>query len=489
MTKARKAVGEKVILDDVTMSFYPGAKIGVVGPNGAGKSTILKIMAGMDQPSNGEARIAPGASVGILLQEPPLNEEKTVLGNVEEGAGEIKAKLDRYNADLRGDGRAGRRLRRAAGGDGQAPGGDRPRRRVGPRRPARAGDGRAALPAAGRRRHRPVRWRAPPGGPVQAAPAEARPAPARRADQPPRRRVGAVAGAAPGRIPGCRPGRDPRPVLPRQRRRVDRRGRPRPALPLPGQLLDLPGEEVRTAAGAGQEGRQAAEAPQGRARVGAVQPQGPPGEVQGAPRALRGDGGRGRPHPEAGLRGDPDPAGPAAGVDGHRGQGPQEGLRRADPHRRPLVLVAAQRDRRGHRPQRGRQDHPVQDHRRVRGAGRRRREDRRDGEDLLRRPGPLRARPQEEPLGDGLRRSGLPQGRQRRDPLPRLRLAVRVQGPGPAEGDGGPLRRRAQPAQPRAHPQAGRQPAPARRADQRPRRRDARLTGERAARVPRAAPW
>jgi ATP-binding cassette ChvD family protein len=97
MTKARKAVGEKVILDDVTMSFFPGAKIGVVGPNGAGKSTILRIMAGMDQPSNGEARIAPGATVGILLQEPPLNEEKTVLGNVEEGAGEIKAKLDRYN--------------------------------------------------------------------------------------------------------------------------------------------------------------------------------------------------------------------------------------------------------------------------------------------------------------------------------------------------------------------------------------------------------
>jgi ATP-binding cassette ChvD family protein len=98
MTKARKAHNEKVILDDVTMSFLPGAKIGVVGPNGAGKSTILKIMAGLDQPSNGEAWLAPGATVGILLQEPPLNEEKTVLGNVEEGAGEIKAKLDRYNA-------------------------------------------------------------------------------------------------------------------------------------------------------------------------------------------------------------------------------------------------------------------------------------------------------------------------------------------------------------------------------------------------------
>ena len=80
MTKARKAHNEKVILDDVSMSFYPGAKIGVVGPNGAGKSTILKIMAGLDQPSNGEAWLAPGATVGILLQEPPLNEDKTVLG-------------------------------------------------------------------------------------------------------------------------------------------------------------------------------------------------------------------------------------------------------------------------------------------------------------------------------------------------------------------------------------------------------------------------
>jgi len=98
MTKARKAHGDKVILDDVTMSFYPGAKIGVVGPNGAGKSTILHIMAGLDQPSNGEARLSPGYSVGILLQEPPLNEDKTVLGNVEEGLGQIKADVDRFNA-------------------------------------------------------------------------------------------------------------------------------------------------------------------------------------------------------------------------------------------------------------------------------------------------------------------------------------------------------------------------------------------------------
>ncbi|GAB6901731.1 energy-dependent translational throttle protein EttA [Kineosporia succinea] len=98
MRKARKAHGDKVILDDVTLSFLPGAKIGVVGPNGAGKSSVLKIMAGIDQPSNGDVRLDPDATVGILMQEPELNESKTVLGNVEEGVGEIKGKLDRFNA-------------------------------------------------------------------------------------------------------------------------------------------------------------------------------------------------------------------------------------------------------------------------------------------------------------------------------------------------------------------------------------------------------
>jgi ATP-binding cassette ChvD family protein len=97
MIKARKAHGDKVILDDVTLAFYPGAKIGVVGPNGAGKSTVLKIMAGIENASNGEARLSEGYSVGILLQEPPLDETKTVLGNVEEGVGPLKAKIDRFN--------------------------------------------------------------------------------------------------------------------------------------------------------------------------------------------------------------------------------------------------------------------------------------------------------------------------------------------------------------------------------------------------------
>jgi len=96
MHNVRKAVGDKVILDNVTLSFFPGAKIGVVGPNGAGKSTMLKLMAGLDKPNNGDANLAKGAPVGILLQEPPLTEDKTVRENVEEAVGDIKAKLARF---------------------------------------------------------------------------------------------------------------------------------------------------------------------------------------------------------------------------------------------------------------------------------------------------------------------------------------------------------------------------------------------------------
>ncbi|MGO1489078.1 MAG: energy-dependent translational throttle protein EttA [Arachnia sp.] len=98
MYQVRKAVGEKVLLDNVTLSFLPGAKIGVVGPNGAGKSTLLKIMAGMDRPNNGDAELAKGATVGILMQEPPLDEDKTVLENVQLAVAETKGLMDRFNA-------------------------------------------------------------------------------------------------------------------------------------------------------------------------------------------------------------------------------------------------------------------------------------------------------------------------------------------------------------------------------------------------------
>src|SRR5687768_11981184 len=97
LRNVRKAHGDKVVLDNVTLSFLHGAKTGVVGPNGTGKSSLLKIMAGLDRANNGDAILDPGATVGMLQQEPPLSEGKTVLENVEEAVGEIKGKLDRYN--------------------------------------------------------------------------------------------------------------------------------------------------------------------------------------------------------------------------------------------------------------------------------------------------------------------------------------------------------------------------------------------------------
>ena len=97
MYQARKAVGDKVILDDVTLSFYPGAKIGVVGPNGMGKSTLLKVMAGLEEVSNGDARLTPGYTVGILQQEPPLDEDKTVLENIQMAFADVLAKVARFN--------------------------------------------------------------------------------------------------------------------------------------------------------------------------------------------------------------------------------------------------------------------------------------------------------------------------------------------------------------------------------------------------------
>lgn len=97
MYQARKAHGDKVILDDVTLSFYPGAKIGVVGPNGMGKSTLLKIMAGVEEVSNGDARLTPGYTVGLLPQEPPLDEDKTVIENVRQAFGDLMAKVERFN--------------------------------------------------------------------------------------------------------------------------------------------------------------------------------------------------------------------------------------------------------------------------------------------------------------------------------------------------------------------------------------------------------
>ena len=220
MQNVRKAHGDKVVLDNVSGSFLPGAKIGVVGPNGAGKSTILKIMAGIEQPSNGEARLMPGFTVGLLAQEPRLDEDKTVLENVEDGVRETKDMMVRFNeiaekmaTDYSDDlmeemGKLQEQL-----------------------------DHRGAWDLDSQLEQAMDALRCPPGdasvdslsGGEKRRVAlcrlllsrTARPAAARRAHQPPGRRERAVAGAAPRQLPRRRHGRHTRPVLPRPRRAVD----------------------------------------------------------------------------------------------------------------------------------------------------------------------------------------------------------------------------------------------------------------------------
>ena len=187
--------------------------------------------------------------------------------------------------------RPGLRHGRPHGRDGQAPGRDRRRRRLGYRFQARPGHGR---PAAARFRHagqRTFRRRAPPRGPVQAAARGSRPAAARRAHEPPGRRVDPVARALPAQLPGRGACRHTRSLLPGQRCRVDLRGRPRPPLSLQGQLLHVSGDQGRPYRGTGQPRRQARQAHGGRARVGAQLAQGPSGQEQGPSGPLRGDGG------------------------------------------------------------------------------------------------------------------------------------------------------------------------------------------------------
>ena len=295
MVRARKAVGDKLILDDVTMSFFPGAKIGVVGPNGAGKSTILKIMAGLDTPSNGEARLSPGYSVGILMQEPSSTRSKTVLENVQEGVGEIKAKVDRFNEISMAMAEPDADFDTLLAEMGIAAGGDRRGGCLGPRLPARAGDGCAAH---ARPATRPVRNLS--GGekrrvaltklllqkpdlllldePTNHLDAES----VLWLEQHLAKYHGAVLAVTHDRY-----------FLDHVAEWIAEVDRGH-LYPYEGNYSTYLREEGRTPRGAGQERREARQAPVERTRVGAQQRQGPPGQVEGASRSLRRDG---RPRP------------------------------------------------------------------------------------------------------------------------------------------------------------------------------------------------
>ncbi len=280
LRRARKAHGDKVILDDVTLSFLPGAKIGVVGPNGAGKSTLLKIMAGMEDRVQRRCDAVAWLHGGDPGTGAALDESKNVLENVENGVAATKALMARFNeisealADPEADydtllaemGKLQEELdhRNAWDLDAQLEQAMDALRCPPP-------DADVSVLSGGERRRVAL---------CKLLLQKARPAAARRADQPPRRRERAVARAAPGEVPR-HGGRDhPRPVLPGQRGPVDPRTRPRPRLPLRGQLLHLPGDQGVPAEGRGGQGCETAQAPDRRTGLGAFQPQGAAGEEQ-----------------------------------------------------------------------------------------------------------------------------------------------------------------------------------------------------------------
>ncbi|MNZ79827.1 hypothetical protein D3C78_984400 [compost metagenome] len=268
----------------------------------------------------------------------------------------------------------------------------------------------------------------------------ARHAAAGRTDQPPGRRLGGLAGALPPRLPRHRGGDHPRPLLPRQRRRLDSRTRPRPGHPLRGQLLAVAGIQGRPSGPGVQAGSLPRQGHEGRAGVGAPGRQGPPGQVQGAPAALRGNAVAGIPEAQRDQR-DLHPGRSAPGRQGHRVQRRVQGLRRPPADRRPELQPAQGRHRRRDRRQRRGQVDPVPHDPRPRAAGLRDHRHRRERADRQRRPEPRKPRRQQDRVGAGFRRLRHDQGRQLRGAVARLRRPLQLQGRRPAEVRQGPLRR------------------------------------------------
>ena len=262
---------DKRVLENIHLSFYPGAKIGVIGANGSGKSSLLRIMAGVDTTFAGEAKPHPGTRIGYFAQEPDLGAAKTVWDAVSEGVQETQALITRFEeiSNKLGEPMDDDAMTDAARRAGVAAGQDRRGRRVEPRPPRRARDGRAPRAAEGRRDRAPLRRREAPRRALPAPPLAPGHAAPRRADQPPRRRVGRLARALPPRVPGHRRRGHARSLLPRQRRRVDPRARSRARLPVRGQLLRLARAEVRAPRAGGEAGVGAPAQAEAGARVGA----------------------------------------------------------------------------------------------------------------------------------------------------------------------------------------------------------------------------
>ena len=330
MRDLRKVVPPKrEILRGIHLAFFPGAKIGVLGANGAGKSTLLRIMAGVDPDFLGEARPADGIRIGYLPQEPATGSRQDRPRQHRGGRGDDPGPPPSLRGGQRALRRAdvGRRHGEAPRRAGPPPGRHRGDRRLGAGPDGRDGDGRPPRPARRPGGAHALRGRGAPRRALPPAPRAAGHAAPRRADQPPRRGVGGLARALPAGVPGHGRGGHPRPLLPRQRRRVDPGARPRPRHPLAGELLLLARAEAGAAGARGEGGgRPPADS---RARAG-MDPDGAaraPGQEQGAGHRLR------EPAPAGGRAADRrhrdrHPARPAARRRRGGGRAPVEGLRR-----------------------------------------------------------------------------------------------------------------------------------------------------------------
>ena len=432
MRKVRKAHGDKVILDDVTLNFLPGAKIGVVGPNGAGKSSVLRIMAGLDQPNNGDAFLAPGATVGILHAGAPAGRGPRPCARTSRRAFAIKAKLNRYNevAELMATDYTDELMEEMGQLQEELDAAD-------------AWDIDSQLEQAMDALRCP-----PPDEPVTHLSGGER------------RRVALckLLLSKPDLLLLDEPTNhlDAESVLWLEQHLADYQGailavthdryfldnvaewileldRGR-AYPVRGQLLHLPGEEGRAPRGAGPQGRRSCrsgckeELAWVRSGAKARQAKSKARLRRYEEMAAEAEKTRKLDFEEIQI-----PTGPRLGNLVVEVEHLDKGFDGRIADQGPVVHAAAQRHRRRHRPQRRRQDHAVQDDRRARGARQRHGQGRRDGQAELRRPEPRRHRPEEERLGGRLRRAGLHRGRPERDAVAGLRVGVRVQGPRPAE--------------------------------------------------------
>ena len=376
MYKVRKAHGDKVILDDVTLSFLPGAKIGVVGPNGAGKSSVLKIMAGLDQASNGDADARRRRHVGLLQQEPPLDETKTVRENVEDAVADLRATLARFeevsaamgepDADfdtlLAEQGELMEKIEHAEGWELDSrieqamdalrcPPGDEP-----------------VTHLSGGERRRVALCKLLLEQPDLLLLDE----PTNHLDAESVQWLEQHLAKYPGAVLAVTHDRYFLDNVAEWILELDR-GRAYPYEGNYSTYLEKKAERLKVQGKKDQKLQRRLREELDWVRQNATRPA---GQEQGPPAALRGDGRRGREDPQARLRGDPDPAGPAAGQRRGRGEPPRQGLRRRAADEGPVVLAAARRHRRRHRPERRRQDHAVQDDRRPGEARRRRAADR-----------------------------------------------------------------------------------------------------------------